>query len=60
VLADTPSRDAVFDCGSGVTACHNLVAVVHAGLPDARFYAGSWSEWCTDPGRPVASDPGSL
>ncbi len=60
LLGTTPSRDAVFYCGSGVTACHNLLAVVHAGLPDARLYAGSWSEWCTDPVRPVArgSEPG--
>jgi thiosulfate/3-mercaptopyruvate sulfurtransferase len=57
LLAGTPSREAVFYCGSGVTACHNLVAVVHAGLPAARLYAGSWSEWCTDPGRPVARGP---
>jgi len=57
LLAGTPSREAVFYCGSGVTACHNLVAVVHAGLPAARLYAGSWSEWCTDPGRPVVRGP---
>jgi len=41
-------------CGSGVTACHNLLAMDHAGLSGARLYAGSWSEWCSDPGRPVA------
>jgi thiosulfate/3-mercaptopyruvate sulfurtransferase len=57
LLAGTPSREAVFYCGSGVTACHNLVAVTHAGLPAARLYAGSWSEWCSDPGRPVARGP---
>ncbi|MCZ6718050.1 MAG: sulfurtransferase [Gammaproteobacteria bacterium] len=50
-----PISDAVFYCGSGVTACHNLLAVVHAGLPDARLYAGSWSEWSSDPGRGVAT-----
>jgi len=44
----------VFYCGSGVTACHNLLAVAHAGLTPARLYAGSWSEWCSDPERPVA------
>lgn len=45
---------AVFYCGSGVTACHNLLAAVHAGMPMPRLYAGSWSDWCADPGRPVA------
>ncbi|WP_374683718.1 sulfurtransferase, partial [Accumulibacter sp.] len=46
---------AVMTCGSGVTACHNLLAMEIAGLHDARLYAGSWSEWCSDPARPVAS-----
>src|SRR5438105_7731374 len=41
-------------CGSGVTACHNLLALEAAGLPGARLYAGSWSEWIRDPARPVA------
>jgi len=41
-------------CGSGVTACHNLLAMEVAGLPGARLYAGSWSEWIRDPERPVA------
>jgi thiosulfate/3-mercaptopyruvate sulfurtransferase len=41
-------------CGSGVTACHHLLALAHAGMPGARLYAGSWSEWCRSPGRPVA------
>ena len=45
----------VFYCGSGVTACHNLLAVAHAGLDSPRLYAGSWSDWCSDPGRPVAT-----
>jgi thiosulfate/3-mercaptopyruvate sulfurtransferase len=45
----------VFYCGSGVTACHNLLAVAHAGLPPGRLYAGSWSEWCADPHRSVAT-----
>lgn len=42
-------------CGSGVTACHNLLAMEHAGLTGARLYAGSWSEWCSSPDRPVAT-----
>ena len=40
-------------CGSGVTACHNLLALEIAGFPGARLYAGSWSEWIRDPARPV-------
>lgn len=43
-------------CGSGVTACHNILAMEHAGLKGARLYAGSWSEWITDASRPVARD----
>jgi thiosulfate/3-mercaptopyruvate sulfurtransferase len=41
-------------CGSGVTACHNLLAMEIAGLPGGKLYAGSWSEWIRDPGHPVA------
>ncbi len=44
----------VAQCGSGVSACHNLLAMEIAGLHGARLYAGSWSEWCNDPARPVA------
>jgi len=43
-------------CGSGVTACHNILAMEHAGLAGAKLYAGSWSEWIRDPARPVAHD----
>ncbi len=42
-------------CGSGVTACHNILAMEIAGLPGSRLYPGSWSEWITDPARPVAT-----
>jgi thiosulfate/3-mercaptopyruvate sulfurtransferase len=44
----------VHQCGSGVTACHNLLAMAHAGLPGSRMYPGSWSEWSADASRPVA------
>ena len=47
----------VHQCGSGVTACHNLLAMAHAGLGDTLLYPGSWSEWCSDPARPVAVGP---
>lgn len=55
--ATLPGRDLgqlVHQCGSGVTACHNLLALAHAGVPMGRLYAGSWSEWCADPARPRA------
>jgi len=42
-------------CGSGVTACQNLLALEHAGLSGGRLYAGSWSEWIRDPNRPIAT-----
>jgi thiosulfate/3-mercaptopyruvate sulfurtransferase len=60
LLAGTPMEEAVYYCGSGVTACHGLLAACHAGLGDGRLYAGSWSEWCSDPARPVATgaEPG--
>jgi thiosulfate/3-mercaptopyruvate sulfurtransferase len=48
----------VQQCGSGVTACHNLLAMAHAGLGITALYPGSWSEWCADPARPVAKGPG--
>lgn len=46
-------RAVVHYCGSGVTACHNLLAMEHAGLHGSRLYPGSWSEWIRDPARPV-------
>ncbi|MFY2023296.1 sulfurtransferase [Achromobacter dolens] len=44
----------VHQCGSGITACHNLLSMEIAGLAGSRLYPGSWSEWCSDPSRPVA------
>lgn len=52
--AGFPPRQVVHMCGSGVTACHNLLAMEIAGLAGSRLYAGSWSEWIRDPARPVA------
>lgn len=51
-------KPAVLSCGSGVTACHNALAMEIAGLPAARLYPGSWSEWISDPARPVATGEG--
>jgi thiosulfate/3-mercaptopyruvate sulfurtransferase len=55
VLSSRASSDVVAMCGSGVTACHNLLALEIAGFPGAKLYAGSWSEWIRDPARPVAT-----
>jgi len=54
VLGDTPATRVACMCGSGVTACLNLLAMELAGLPGAALYAGSWSEWIRDPERPIA------
>ncbi|GFE73124.1 sulfurtransferase [Novosphingobium sp. TCA1] len=48
-------KPAVLSCGSGVTACHNALAMAAAGLPQPRLYPGSWSEWIADPAHPVAT-----
>ena len=55
LLGSMPPSSLIAMCGSGVTACHNLLALEHAGLTGARLYAGSWSEWIRDPRRPVAT-----
>ncbi len=52
VLGGRAPAEAVHYCGSGVAACHNLLAMEVAGLPGGRLYAGSWSEWIADPRRP--------
>ena len=56
LLGDFSAKDTVFYCGSGVSAVQNILAVAHTGLGDARLYAGSWSEWITDPERPIATN----
>lgn len=55
LLGQRSPQDLVAYCGSGVTACHNLFSLCLAGYPLAPLYAGSWSEWVTDPQRPVAT-----
>lgn len=55
LLGSAPASTIISMCGSGVTACHTLLALEIAGLEGARLYPGSWSEWCRDPGRPVAT-----
>jgi len=54
LLAGSDASQVIQQCGSGVTACHNLLALAHAGLGDSVLYAGSWSEWSADPARPQA------
>ena len=54
VLGGQPASNTVHQCGSGVTACHNLLAMEHAGLTGSKLYPGSWSEWSADASRPVA------
>jgi len=54
ILKGCAPATVVSQCGSGVTACHNLLALEIAGLPGASLYPGSWSEWCSDPARPTA------
>ena len=56
-LAGHSPEQTLMYCGSGVSACHNLLAMEHAGLPGARLYVGSWSEWSADPARPVETGP---
>ncbi len=55
-ILDTPDSGTVtVYCGSGVSACLNIAAMIHAGFPEPRLYVGSWSEWSADPGRPAAT-----
>jgi thiosulfate/3-mercaptopyruvate sulfurtransferase len=57
LLGDRAADEAIVYCGSGVSACHNLLAMAHAGLHGTRLYVGSWSEWSSDPARPVETGP---
>ena len=54
LLGEHTPEQVVMMCGSGVTACHNLLAMERAGLRGAKLYIGSWSGWISDPARPVA------
>lgn len=51
----SPAADVINYCGSGVSACHNLLAMEYAGYPPGRLYPGSWSAWSADPDRPIAT-----
>ena len=55
LLVNEGGKPVVCYCGSGVTAAHNVLAMVHAGMPEPALYPGSWSEWITDPGNPVGA-----
>jgi thiosulfate/3-mercaptopyruvate sulfurtransferase len=56
LMESVPPEHVIQMCGSGVSACHNILAMEHAGLPGAKLYAGSWSEWIRDPAHPVTHD----
>lgn len=58
LLQGVKPEQVIHTCGSGVTACHNMLAMEIAGLPSGKLYAGSWSEWITDLSRPVATGEG--
>jgi thiosulfate/3-mercaptopyruvate sulfurtransferase len=55
LLGNALPSDVIHQCGSGVSACHNLLAMEAAGLTGSHLYVGSWSEWCADPKRPIAT-----
>jgi thiosulfate/3-mercaptopyruvate sulfurtransferase len=56
-IGDRSPDQVVMYCGSGVTACLNVLAMEYAGLPGAKLYVGSWSEWSSDPARPIETGP---
>ena len=55
LLGDTSSSDIISMCGSGITACHNILALEMSGIKGVPLYVGSWSEWITDKNRPIAT-----
>ena len=55
VIGSRAASAVISQCGSGVSACHNLLAMEVAGLPGGALYGGSWSEWCMQPGAPIAT-----
>jgi thiosulfate/3-mercaptopyruvate sulfurtransferase len=57
LLGGRAPGEVVMYCGSGVSACHNLLAMEHAGLTGTPLYPGSWSEWSADPSRPTETGP---
>ncbi|MEX3582905.1 MAG: sulfurtransferase [Burkholderia sp.] len=57
VIGEQPANNVILQCGSGVTACHNALAMEIAGFHNPLLYTGSWSEWSADPSRPVATGP---
>jgi len=54
LIGDIEADKIISMCGSGITACHNIIAMEIAGIKDVRLYVGSWSEWISDPQRPIA------
>jgi thiosulfate/3-mercaptopyruvate sulfurtransferase len=55
LIGDIPPQNVIFHCGSGVTACHNFLAMLHASLGDGKLFVGSWSQWIADSRRPITA-----
>ena len=55
IAHDLKGKEIISMCGSGITACHNILALEIAGIKNAKLYVGSWSEWITDPNRTVVT-----